>query len=342
MTKILIIGDLHIQCSNILQIDIFLSELKIYLKKNKFDFIVSAGDLLHTHERIHTIALNKAIEFLGLLTQHSFTYVLVGNHDLKSNQEFMTKDGSWLTCLETYPNLKVVYKSIIVKKDNKTFTFCPYVPEKRFMEALNSLEDNDWMKSNCVFAHQTFDGAKMGSIITENVENWKEEYPLCISGHIHTRQWVKKNLLYVGSSLQHSFGETDKKSLTVLDTDINECSQIFLNLPIKKTIYLNLTELKSFDIKRIQDKTNFKEYKIVVNGENETDISVWKSFQKSSEHKKIVKCCKIVFKPNKTNLSFLISNKPENSRESFKERLINNVKKDSNQELTDLMNKLIH
>lgn len=333
MVKSLIIGDMHIQPSNIVQIENFLSELKIYLKSNTFDFIVSAGDLLHTHERLHTIALNKAIEFIDILSKNAITYVLVGNHDLKTNQEFMTDDGSWLTCLHKYPNVKIINKAHTCLIKNMLFTFCPYVPDSRFVEALNTCGEH-WKKSKCVFGHQTLDGAKMGSIIAENVEEWKSEYPLCVSGHIHTRQQVKPNLLYVGSSLQHSFGETDKKSLTKIDFDTNEITESYLNLPTKKTLYIDAKDIKEFDIDKLKKNNNI-EYKIVVQG----DASIWKSFQKSVKYKKILCYGKIIFKSSQKTYDIDTSTHLK-TVESFKDVLRKTIIKESDKKLIELINEL--
>ena len=56
------------------------------------DLIIIAGDLLHTHERLHTLALNKAYEMVYVMRLIARTYVLVGNHDYIQNQQFLTSN----------------------------------------------------------------------------------------------------------------------------------------------------------------------------------------------------------------------------------------------------------
>lgn len=79
---VLFIGDLHIQISNIQEVDMFIERITILATEKQPDIILIAGDLLHTHERLHTTALNKAYEFVDKMRKISKTYLLVGNHDM--------------------------------------------------------------------------------------------------------------------------------------------------------------------------------------------------------------------------------------------------------------------
>ena len=81
-TKVIFIGDPHIQPNNIVEVNLCIEKLTKLANDIKPDFIVIAGDTLHTHERLHTTALNKAYEFIDKMRNISKTYVLVGNHDM--------------------------------------------------------------------------------------------------------------------------------------------------------------------------------------------------------------------------------------------------------------------
>ena len=80
-TTVLFIGDPHFQVSNIIEVDLFLEKIINLATIKKPDIIVISGDILHTHERLHTVALNKAYELIDNMRKISKTYVLVGNHD---------------------------------------------------------------------------------------------------------------------------------------------------------------------------------------------------------------------------------------------------------------------
>ena len=83
------------------------------------------------------------------------------------------------------------------------------------------LEGETWELADCIFAHQEFRGCKMGKEISKGDE-WNAEYPLVISGHIHDYQIVGKNILYPGSSIQHTYTETHNKRIWLVDWD-KEC-----------------------------------------------------------------------------------------------------------------------
>ena len=91
MLRIIAIGDPHFKVKNIVQVDKFIEKLLALIKEKKPDFIVVLGDLLHYHERIHALSLNKAYEFIDKLRQEAFTYILVGNHDMINNQQFLNQ-----------------------------------------------------------------------------------------------------------------------------------------------------------------------------------------------------------------------------------------------------------
>ena len=61
-TNVLFIGDPHFQVTNVVEIDKFMEKIINLATEKQPDIIIIAGDLLHTHERLHTTALNKAYE----------------------------------------------------------------------------------------------------------------------------------------------------------------------------------------------------------------------------------------------------------------------------------------
>jgi metallophosphoesterase superfamily enzyme len=81
--NILCIGDIHIQINNTIDIKIFTEKLYEYIKNNykRIDIIVLMGDILHTHERLHTIPFNIANVMIEQLSKIKPLYILVGNHD---------------------------------------------------------------------------------------------------------------------------------------------------------------------------------------------------------------------------------------------------------------------
>jgi DNA repair exonuclease SbcCD nuclease subunit len=320
MIRILCIGDQHFKPDNVEETDMLVDELDKFLQTRKYNYIISMGDLLHTNERIHSNALNRATKYLLLLSKNSETFVLVGNHDYINCSQFMT-ENHWLNCMKSVPNIHIVDKTIKVGD----ITMCPFVPDGRFIEALNIIPD--WKFSKCIFGHQLIDGCKMGSIKVSGVEEWKESYPMLICGHVHDKQNVSDNLIYIGSALQESFGEYKDKSICeVVISEKISLNEHFLNIPKKKTIYISSDEIDSFVV---PESSKMLKYRIVIHG----DGNSFKIFIKSEKYKKIIenKNIKFDFKHSRKE-------KEERNKEmkrceknsNFKELLFSVVKEDKN------------
>ncbi len=313
--KVLAIGDIHIKTTNVAEINIFIDKLRKYLSENKFDFIVIMGDVLDTHEKLETYCLNKAAEIFEMVRSFSNTFVLVGNHDYISNQQFLS-DNHWMNIFKTSTGknfLKIVDKVVEYRfgsqRDSPDYTFllCPYVTDGRFKEALIAAKGVDFFKSkiDAIFCHQLFDGAKMG-IIAKDVEIW--DLPIqIVSGHIHGKQKIpilidekeiKEYIYYTGSSLQNSFGESGKKtiaSITFSDKVFEKSghfkvTEIDLGLPKEKIIRCDIKEVKkTLDKLWLKNKelleTKYLKVNIYISGSFEE----FKAFKSSSDCKKQIK-----------------------------------------------------
>ena len=105
--RILFIGDPHFQITNLHEVNLFLPEMKKLAIESRPDVIIIAGDLLHTHERLHTTVLNKAYEFVRMMRDIAPTYILVGNHDYISNTQFLT-DSHWMNSMKEWADVEIV------------------------------------------------------------------------------------------------------------------------------------------------------------------------------------------------------------------------------------------
>lgn len=257
---LLLIGDPHFRVDNIPESQKFIDQVKIsitkLLEESRLDYVIILGDVLHTHEKIHTLALNMAIKFFDICRSLVKTYVLVGNHDATSNTIFL-ESTHWMNVIKGWNNIEVVEKPEWIEKK---ILLCPYVPDGRFLEALSN--EPEWKSAKLICGHQLLNGAKMGAIKAEGVEEWCDEYPMLISGHIHDKQEVKKNLYYTGSSMQHAFGETADKTIILYNLETKEREEIDLELPKKKIIYINANDLESVE-KSLKDEY---QYKLVIRG----------------------------------------------------------------------------
>lgn len=325
MVKVLAIGDIHIQPDTLHDINVFLKQLEKWLSENKVDLIVILGDTLHTHETVYTECLNKMLEYVELCEKYADTEVLVGNHEYCNNSQFLSSShpfGGWKT-----HNIvdRVKVKSI----ENQKLILLPYVPDGRFVEALNTIGD-DWKDADCIFAHQLLDGAKMGPIIAKGVEKWDERNPFVISGHIHDKQLVQPNLWYAGSCMQISFGEREDHTISLLNIEkgIVKVNEINIHPPTKKTVYADVSKVN--ELKIPQDEN--VHVKVTLSGDTEE----FKTFKKSENYKKLIeKGIKVVFK-QKRNVS--VDQLPTTNLKSFPDILYSLIEKDD--EMICLYNQL--
>ena len=292
MLKVIVIGDQHFKVDNIEEVDLFISKVEEIIFNIKPDFVVLLGDLLDTHERIHSVPLNRAYKFINTVRNICKTFVIVGNHDMEHNGVYL-ETKHWLNALKEWDNVTVVDTVIYDIIDNKKFIFLPYVYTGRFEEALNTV-NTDWKDAKCIFAHQEFYGCKMGAFNSIDGDKWEIDFPNVISGHIHLNQKPQKNIYYPGSSLSIAFGETTKNIIAKLEFNDDKeyiLNEIDLELPKKKIIYINSEEVDNIDIPKTEDKI-----KLSISGEYEE----FKTFKKTKKYKELTsKGIKIIFKPKK-------------------------------------------
>jgi len=234
----LLIGDPHFKNDNAYESNQLIEEIYKLLKKNNYDKIIILGDILDTHEKINLQPFLKATEFIINLSKIIKTYVLIGNHDRRNNNIFLTEEHPFLA-LKNKENIVIVDK--VFKENN--YLFVPYVPTGRFQEALKTIE---YQKSDIdiIFAHQEFENSifsNQGDPIPEDVKIY--------SGHIHN--YIKiKNLTYVGTPFQHSFYDNPDKfvlELNIENNNINE-RKIYLDIIKKRIQEITISELMDYKI----------------------------------------------------------------------------------------------
>ena len=325
--KVIAIGDPHFKTSNIVEVEMFIDRIEQLSKDINPDLIVILGDLLHEHERLHTTPLNKAYEFVKKMSNITKTIVIVGNHDLINNQQFLTQNH-WMNAMKDWENVRVIDDVEVI--DN--FLYCPYVPNGKFMDAISKYEN--WKECRAIFCHQEFKNCKMGAVVSEHGDDWDMTYPNVIAGHIHSRQQIE-NVYYPGSSMQHAFGESDKNIIAVIefndDNNDYKLDEVDLELPRKHIIYKDVCDIDDIKIPENEDQ-----YKLTLSGNHEE----FKTFKKTKRYKELKdQGVKVVYKYKKPQIEedeFI----PQNS--DFNEILHELVIKKKNTYLLTAFNYIIH
>ena len=279
--KLLCIGDPHAKISNIKDIRLLAEKIVAIVKDTKPDAVVIMGDLHDTSDHAYLQAWNSVISFLDVISSEITTYYIVGNHCAINNQIFLT-DEHFFNAFKKWPNLIVV--------DWPTWVgnclMVPYVPPGRFIEALNSA--GKWPSASVILAHQEFYGAQMGAITSLTGDYWSESNPLVVSGHIHDSQWIGRNVYYVGTPYQTSFGDKGEKTIALVDTDsCNITTLPIIGMPKKISIKTNTSEFLELSI------DNGHHYRITIHDTSE-NISRLKT---TEFYKKAALAAKIIFIP---------------------------------------------
>jgi hypothetical protein len=291
---VLCVGDIHIKPTNLPLIDGLEVQLVEAVRRESVQCIVLLGDILDTFERLHTQALNRAYRLIDTLRAEAHVYVLVGNHDLINNQQFLT-DQHWMNAMKDWHNVTIVDQVVTRSVTGMELVFVPYVPVQRFVEALESVGNAAWKHADYIFAHQEFQGCKMGAIQSVHGDAWAEDAPMIVSGHIHDYQRPQDNVLYIGASVQNNFGDQTDPRLLCIRGPRRNWIEIPVLLPKKKTVYATLDDVHELDPTVWVDDPAVDMVRIVVRG----DYEQFKTFTKSTQYEHLVASqkCKVVHKP---------------------------------------------
>jgi DNA repair exonuclease SbcCD nuclease subunit len=218
---ILAIGDPHFKVANSAESSQLIQDVDTFLVRLQPEWLVILGDILHDHSWAELRPLRHATDWLKNVSKKIRTFVLIGNHDRLNNSDFLS-DYHPFPGLEGWPNLEIISKTRLVDG----ILFVPYVKEGRFQEAIETVLPYGEVPTRVElgFAHQEIQGAPLGMKSSMISEAWPSNYPLIVSGHIHTACVVGKNWVYSGSAFSHDTGELDKKSVVFLlreETNIN-------------------------------------------------------------------------------------------------------------------------
>ena len=324
----LIIGDPHFKVNNTVDTDEMTIQLINIINEKQPDFVIVLGDVLDRHENIHMTPLIKSVALLRQIQDLVPLYVIIGNHDRKNNKVYLNEEHPF-TALKYWNNTFIIdtVKQFTIK--NLIFTMVPYVAPGLFLEALNTVE---WQESTCIFCHQEFKGAQMGAFTSVDGDDWAPESPYIISGHIHDYQKLQNNILYLGTPIQHSFGDAPNKKIAFVTFtgQINHhndlmIEKIKLKMKLKKNIHLSPDQVDSYQL------DHHIQAKIIITGTLMETKLLFKN-KKIEEWRKLG--VKVVFKNKASNIPLT----QHIANESFTSLLYNNIK--HNNHLSLLYNEL--
>lgn len=233
----LCIGDPHIQVTNIPEVDLFIERLINLATEKKPDLIIILGDVLHTHERLHSIALNKAHEMINNMRLITKTYILVGNHDMCLGKD--TPILMWNGETKMSQNIK---KGDILTGDDckhrKVTSICKGISKCYLIEQMNGMDyvvnENHTLSLKCGF-HK--------SLIYNNAKgNW-------------TVKWVERESLILRSRFFTYKKDAQEFLNSIEDIDVIDISiGEYLKIPknVREILYGFRTPPKDIDNRGIK------------------------------------------------------------------------------------------
>lgn len=250
--RVLCIGDPHIKADNFNEISLMISSIREILLKEDIDFICVMGDTLHTFEIINANCLCLATEFFRMLKNHAkHLYIIVGNHEIKNNNEFLTKKHPY-NSFKDWEKTTVVDDVIEDTYKGQKFIFSPFVPDGRFFEALGTKNIFPPFSSyTAVFGHSDFSGSSISKLSNAKLDTWPEDAPVAIMGHLHDYEEVGKNIIFVGTPIQHANHDKGEKTVSLFSffsRDNFRQERIDLHIPKRLLVKLTVDELENFVI----------------------------------------------------------------------------------------------
>lgn len=240
--SILVVGDLHLKKDNEIESSILLEDILYIISTRDISFVILLGDIMNEHETLNLLVLERATKFIEKISELKPLYILIGNHDRRNNKDFLSPTHAFVP-FKRWNNVTIVDTCHILEWNSKKICMVPFVPDGRFMEAL-SVCDVNIKEIDLFFAHQEFAGCSINRISKHKCDEWKDEYPLLISGHIHEQEIVAWNLMYIGTPYQQTFAESPDKGIFLLD-EFLQLEMIEINVPRKVHKIISYNEIDS-------------------------------------------------------------------------------------------------
>jgi DNA repair exonuclease SbcCD nuclease subunit len=216
--KVLYIGDMHVQISNLDESDALMNFVVDTIIKHKPDQVVLLGDLLHNFAVVRTEVLDFWKEWLDTISESQKLIVLVGNHDLANSGNDQYKSHA----LNVFHLMKKKTLSIVDNAQvHGVIGFVPYMHDQtKFVEIANGLKE---FGAKILVVHQDIDGSQYesGFYAPNGVSPDKLDYPLVIGGHIHKRQRFGKIVLPGTPRWLNNADANEEKGLWLVDHDDN-------------------------------------------------------------------------------------------------------------------------
>lgn len=265
--------DTHLRESNLNLNHSIYRQAVTHTKNLGLNRIFHLGDVFDSRQS-QTIELLKdgffdILEYLK--TENILLHTIAGNHDRTDYSSIF----SFLTTFQYHPAFKLVETFELVTLNTEIDLYLlPFFNDEVYNYYLKEMCDT-FDISSC--KKQKILGTHIGitgSIMNTGVEfhgkvndSYLNYYNKILVGHFHDQQQFR-NVCYIGSGLQHNFGERQNKGLTVLYDDLS-IELIPLEFPKYNTYHIKATDLKKSDLKDLEEEKKTSNVRVFLEGSEE-------------------------------------------------------------------------
>lgn len=277
-----ILTDTHLKESNIdINLSVFEQAVNFCLDNN-LKTIYHLGDIFDSRKALSLSVLSTFKQILDLLYESEIQLITIpGNHD----RTWYSSVESFLDPFEHHPALTLVKDYFFAQLESTDIRihFLPFFSDEMYVERLVQIASNytpSQTNRDILFTHIGVSGAIMNNGM--NVEGVSQNsfglFDKVYIGHYHDKQIFDK-FNYIGSSIQHNYGEDPAKGLTILYTDLSfETLELKFPRYVKLEVDVNKLSLSDIEEIRKEKENSGDNIRVVLMGE-EKDL---KSFNKQS------------------------------------------------------------
>lgn len=235
MSKFLLSGDWQTEVKNLDKCEAVLHVETKLIEKYKPLAIFDGGDLKDAYNPVDTRVLEFQVK--RLTSQIEYVAVL-GNHDRVGQYD---DTRNWFSILIA-AGIKAYVKPSIIHRDDVMFAILPYCHDKEQLLKnalwLSRKAQLDTSKRKVLIFHCSIKGAVFNASGIEELKGIEltelhtDVYDWCFGSHVHRRQMLAPNALYIGSPFAHDWGEANQsKGFMLYDSDANSIRFIPADIP---------------------------------------------------------------------------------------------------------------
>lgn len=208
--------------------------------KLKADYVFILGDITDLKDNHPSILVNKIVDGLQNIAQHTQVIILVGNHDYKD------KEWPFFRFMEYVNNVQFIKEPLLIIEPGFEVLLLPHSKDPL-------VEWKTWKLNNFdyILMHQTMEGSlasngqKMEGLTTKFFKNTKARI---LSGDIHVPQDIGP-VTYIGAPYRIHFGDKFEPRALYINSATGKEKDLHYPCLKKHTVYIKKPEeLKDLDI----------------------------------------------------------------------------------------------